>query len=224
MSVVDTPAPTPSLIQLHLRIGQPVQVILHGPQDYKHYTQLIGFVEPEYVILRTPLENGWPVPVNQGQALEVRLFSEVSLFEFSARVQAIQLHPRNFMVIDYPKTLRETRYRDHARVACRLPANIIESIAGQPTGFEVTNLSGSGAALVGPLALGEKGQVLNFELAFRLEATDTQECLQLQATVQSVEALPGDSGQPVQYRHGIRFEQADPRIFLLVHELQKKRN
>ncbi len=42
----DAPSLLPRLTDMNLRIGQAVQVILHGPQDYKHFTKLIGFVEP----------------------------------------------------------------------------------------------------------------------------------------------------------------------------------
>jgi len=221
----DAPSLLPRLTDMNLRIGQAVQVILHGPQDYKHFTKLIGFVEPEYVILQMPMENGWAVPVTIGQALTVRFFSEVSLFEFQARIQALQLHPRNFMVVDYPSTVQETRYRDHERVTCNLPTRIVASPLGQPVGFCITDLSGSGAALVGPQALGHKGASLSLELEFRLNATDQLERLQMPATVQSVEPVTGGPvGSSTQYRHGLRFDHADPRVFLLVYELLKKRN
>lgn len=217
----DAPPLPPRLTEMNLRIGQAVQVILHGPQDYKHFTKLIGFVEPDYVILHMPMENGWAVPVRIGQALTVRLFSEVSLFEFHARIQALQLHPRNFMIVDYPNAVQETRYRDHERVTCNLPTRIAASPSGQPAGFHISDLSGRGAALVGPLALGHQGDALSLELEFRLNATDQLERLQMPATIQTVETVAGSSAQ---YRHGLRFDHVDPRVFLLVYELLKKRN
>jgi hypothetical protein len=223
MSESDTSASPPSLSSLNLRIGQAVQVILQGPQIYKHYTRLVGFAEPEFVILRVPTEKGWGIPISNGQRLDVRLFSEVSLFEFSSSVQTFQLHPRNFMVIDYPRSLHETRYRDHARVACHLPAQVVMSPIGQVSGFVIKDLSGRGASLLGSQRLGQPGEPLTLEFSFRLNAMDSLEHIHLQAKIQSVE--PGDTTEasPATYRHGIRFDSADPRLFLLVFELQKNR-
>ncbi len=219
-----TTSPLPSLSGMNLRIGQPVQVLWRGAYEYKHYTRLIGFWEHDYVILRMPMENGWPVPLSNKQTLDVRLFSEVSIFQFSTSVQSVQNHPRNFVILDYPQTVQETRLRSHERVNCQLPVRITHSSIGPCEGYHFLDLSGSGASLVGPHPLGSVQSAITLELAFELKATGTQECLLLPATVQAVQALPVDSAHTTLYRHGIQFEHIDPRVLLLVHELPRKRS
>lgn len=224
MSAQTPSSPLPSLSGMNLRIGQPVQVLWRAVHEYKHYTRLIGFWEPDYVILRMPMENGWPVPLNNKQTLDVRLFSEVSIFQFSTTVQSVQNHPRNFVVLDYPQAVQETRLRSHERVNCQLPVRVTESSIGPSEGYHFLDLSGSGASLVGPHPLGDVRGAITLELAFELKATGTQECLRLSATIQAVQALPVDSAHTTLYRHGIQFQQIDPRVLLLVHELPRKRS
>lgn len=61
MSKLQENSAGPRLSDLDLRIGQTVQLITRRPQPVKHYTRLIGHVEPEYLMLRVPVENGWSV-------------------------------------------------------------------------------------------------------------------------------------------------------------------
>lgn len=213
------------LTDLDLRIGQTLQIITRGPQPAKHYTRLIGHAEPDFLMLRLPVENGWTVTLQEGQSLDVRVFCGVSLYEFESRLQTLLLHPRNYMLLSCPVTIRETQLRSHERVQCALPVRIVQasdSPGGTPhEGFRFQDLSGSGAALVGPRALGEVGQSLQVELAFDLAATGTHERVVMEAVVQSVQPLRNASGRTSGYLHGIRFHEVEPRILLLVSELQK---
>lgn len=213
------------LSNLELRIGQTVQLITHGPHPSKYYTRLIGHADPHFLMLRVPLENGWAVTLKEGQSLDVRVFCGVSLYEFESRLETLLLNPRNYMLLSCPSAIHETRLRSHERVQCNLPVRIALAPApragGIEEGFRFQDLSGSGAALVGPLMLGEPDQSLRVELTFELAATGTQEQLVMGADLQSVQPLRDAAGKISGYLHGIRFHEVEPRILLLVNELQK---
>lgn len=213
----------PRLGDLDLRIGQTVQLITHGPQPRKYFAPLIGYVEREFIMLRLPIENGWTVQFNEGESLDVRVFCGVSLFEFEVRLQTLLLHPRNFMLLSCPTSLRQTRLRSHERAKCALPVAVLEAPLGvSPEDHcQFHDLSGGGAALVAPEPLGDLGQHLRLQLDFHLAATDTQEEVLLDAEIQSVQPLRNQSGQTTGYQHGVRFAYIEPRILLLVSELQK---
>jgi c-di-GMP-binding flagellar brake protein YcgR len=213
------------LINLELRIGQTVQLITQGPHPTKYYTRLIGHADPHFLMLRVPMENGWAVTLKEGQSLDVRVFCGVSLYEFESRLETLLLNPRNYMLLSCPSTIHETRFRSHERVQCNLPVRIAQAPAvltvGIEGGFRLQDLSGSGAALVGPQMLGELGQSLKIELTFDLAATGTHEQLVLGADLQSVQPLRDTVGKVSGYLHGIRFHEVEPRVLLLVNELQK---
>ncbi len=213
------------LNNLDLRIGQTMQIITRGPQPTKYYTRLIGHADPDFLMLRLPVENGWTVTLNEGQSLDVRVFCGVSLYEFESRLQTLLLSPRNYMLLSCPVAIRETRLRSHERVQCALPVRIVQASVlpggAKYEGFRFQDLSGSGAGLVGPQVLGAIGQTLQVELVFDLAATGTHERLVIGADVQSVQPLRDAVGQISGHLHGIRFHEVEPRILLLVSELQK---
>jgi len=223
-----TAAPPPTRVQLadmDLRIGQPVQLVIEATQTYKYYTRLIGYVEPDFIMLRVPMENGWAVPLQAGQSLQVRVFSGVSIFDFDSRIQTVLLHPRNFMLLDCPAHIRQTRLRSHERVKCALPVKVLRTGSGASVAADglCQDLSAGGAAVVTPEPLGAVGDTLLLDLAFSLQTTGTQEHLQIEATLQSVQPLRNAQGQDSGHHHGLRFSRIEPLIALLVNELHKPR-
>lgn len=213
------------LNDLDLRIGQTVQLISQGQQPTKHFTRLIGHAEPDFLMLRLPVANGWTVTFEEGQSFDFRVFCGVSLYEFETRLQALLLHPRNYMLMSCPQKIRETRLRSHQRVSCDLPVKVLQApnlAQESPVGaYRFQDLSGLGAALLAPQALGDVGQTLQVELSFALAATGTQERLVLDADIQTVQPLRDNTGQSSGFQIGIRFHQIEPCVLLLVNELQK---
>lgn len=207
---------------MDLRIGQTVQMILHGPVEHKYFTKLIGFVESEFMMLQVPMENGWAVTLREGQSTTVRLFSGVSLFECDTRITALLLNPRNFLLLAFPKEVRETRIREHERVAVRLAVDVISAPAGKGLdGCRLKDVSGKGAAVWSPRALGQVGQRLLLGISFDLKATGSHERVQLAGTIRSSQPQPDDGNGASGFSQGIEFDSVEPRILLWVNELPR---
>lgn len=214
---------------MDLRIGQRVQLIEQGPIPHKHYTNLIGGVENEFIMLKVPTDNGWNVPMREGQILELRLFSGTSVFTFKSRIETLLLNPRNYMLLSFPEKIEEVRLRSHIRVRAALPIEITEAVCPPETRqhFRIVDLSGSGAAIVGPASLGPVGHKVRFSMYFDLQSTGKKEHLDILADIKSVEPLPHKEGQqahPPQYQHGVMFGDIDARLVLLVEELQHRKH
>ncbi len=219
-----TPSPA-NFSDMDLRVGQRLQLVSEVPMFQKHYANLIGYVENEFLMLRIPHEDGWLAHLNEGMNVEVRLFSGVSIFSFDSRIDALLLTPRNYMLMRFPSKIQEVRMRSHARVHTNMPVDIVEaaSAAVKATGgFHLTDLSGSGASVLGPAALGPVGARIRLGFDFKLESTNQMERVELNATVQNLgqKTNQGVDGEPVQYLHGVEFDDLDPRMVLLVHELE----
>ncbi len=211
---------------MHFQVGQRVQIILEGPIEHKQYTSVIGWVENEFLILRVPQEDGWIVHLREGMAVEVRLFSGLSIFTFKSRVNTLLLNPRNYMLMSFPEGILETPMRAHLRVRTSLPVEILSSdLTGHNLGdFHLHDISGGGTSVVGPHKLGEVDSPVTLRLRFDLQSTGRSEEAEMVGTIQNVELVhrANQSNAHPEYQHGIRFHEPDARVILLVHELKQR--
>ena len=210
---------------MDLRVGQPLQLMIQGALPSKHYTRLIGYVEGEFMMVKVPFDKGRAVPFLDGQWLQVRLFSGRSLFQFDSPVLAQLQIPRHTLLLGVAQSLQETRLRAHVRVKTQLPLRILQApgVAADTPGFRLEDLSGGGAAVVGPRALGQAGDAVRLALSFHLAATGEDETVELAGRIRSLGPVASGGTAPQQQLHGIEFEGTDPRTLLLIYELQNSR-
>lgn len=211
---------TAEFAEMDLRIGQRVQLVLMDPYEEKHYTKLIGYVENEFVMLQIPQSKGWDVPLREGQSVEVRLFSGVSIFQFSTRIQAVLINPRNYVLLNFPEKVQKSRLRSQARVPVSLPVRISD-LPQEQQDFQVLDLSSGGASLVGPVKLGQIGDDFKLTLSFHLETSGQLEQFQLASTIQNIEVIQKTNPDTALYKHGLKFAKNDPRVVLYIYELQQ---
>lgn len=212
----------PGFSNMDLRVGQPVQLLVSGAIHSKHYTRLIGYVDQEFMMLKVPLDKGRPVLFLDGQMLQVRVFSGLSLYEFESPFLTALNTPRSTMLMGPPQKFKETRMRTHARIKARMPVHIrlAPQVASGSTGYYLDDLSGGGAALYGPQALGQAGDAVQLALSFRLSSTGDDETVELSGKIQSLGSNATPSAKTGEHLHGIQFDTTDPRILLLIYELQ----
>ena len=210
---------------MKFQVGQRVQLIQDGPGAHKHYTSVIGWVENEFLMLRVPQEDGWIVHLREGMNVEVRLFSGLSIFTFKSRINTMLLNPRNYMLMSFPEDILESPMREHLRVRTSLPVEILESTSGHNLGeFHLHDISGGGTSVVGPFKLGEVESRIKLGLRFDLQSTGKSEHAEMMGTIQNVEHVhrANQADAKPEYQHGIRFDEPDARVVLLVHELQQR--
>jgi len=212
-----TPA---SFANMDLRVGQKLLLAVDWPAPEKYYSQLIGYQEPEFLILKPPEANGATVQLAVGKSVEVRLFSGVSVFTFKTRVQAFLMHPRNYMLMSFPEEVLESRLRAYNRVLCELAAHVLTGAKSQGTPCVIKDLSGGGALVTTTSPIGQVGDKVQLQLQFELQATGTREQLSLGATIRNIVDHKDPNGQTVK-RHGLEFDDTQSKIFLLVYELQQ---
>ena len=213
---------------IHLQVGQRVQLIQDGTSQHKHYTSVIGWVEDEFLMLRIPQEDGWIVHLREGMNLEVRLFSGLSIFSFRSRINHMLLSPRNYMLMSFPQEVLESPMRAHLRVRTSLPVEVLSSplIKNNMGDFHLHDISGGGASVVGPQKLGEVDGAVRLGLRFDLQSTGKSEHAEMTGTIQNVELVhrANQADAKPEYQHGIKFDEPDARVVLLVHELQQRKH
>ncbi len=210
---------------MKFQVGQRVQLIQDGAGAHKHYTSVIGWVENEFLMLRVPQDDGWITHLREGINVEVRLFSGLSIFTFKSRINTLLLNPRNYMLLSFPEDILESPMRAHLRVRTSLPVEILESASGHNLGeFHLHDISGGGTSVVGPFKLGEVASRLKLGLRLDLQSTGKSEHAEMMGTIQNVEHVhrANQADAKPEYQHGIRFDEPDARVVLLVHELQQR--
>jgi c-di-GMP-binding flagellar brake protein YcgR len=211
---------------MDLRVGQRVQLAIASPVEHKFYTTVIGYVENEFLMLRVPQVDGWITHLTEGMQVDVRLFSGVSIFSFKSRIDALLLNPRNYMLMHFPSKIDAVRMRAHARVRTQMPVKIVEaaSAAVKASGFHLHDLSGGGASVLGPVPLGPIGGRIRLGFDFTLQSTNEEVHAEQNATIQSLEEVPNGnkSASSPLFQHGVQFDNVDPRMVLLVYELQQE--
>jgi len=212
-----TPA---TFADMDLRVSQKLLLAVDWPAPEKYYSQLIGYQEPEFLILKPPEVNGATVQLAVGKLVEVRLFSGVSVFTFKTRVQAFLMHPRNYMLMSFPDEVLESRLRAYNRVMCELPGHVLTGAQGHATPCIIKDLSGGGALVTTTSTIGQVGDKVQLHLQFELQATGTREQLSLNATIRNIVDHKEPNGQTVK-RNGLEFDDTHSKIFLLVYELQQ---
>ena len=56
---------------MDVRVGHRVQLIVPGPFPQKHYTNVIGYLEGEFIILHLPPEYGDTLHLHEGQHIDI---------------------------------------------------------------------------------------------------------------------------------------------------------
>ena len=210
---------TAEFAEMDLQIGQRVQLVLQDPFEEKHYTKLIGYVDNEFVMVQTPQAKGWDVPLREGQSVEVRLFSGVSIFHFATRIKAILINPRNYVLLEFPVQVYKSRLRSQARVPVSLPVRMSD-LPENLQQFKVVDLSSGGASLAGPAKLGNIGDAFSLVLSFHLETSGQLEQFEMASTIQNIDAIQQANGSTL-YKHGLKFAKNDPRVVLYLYEIQQ---
>jgi c-di-GMP-binding flagellar brake protein YcgR len=216
-----TPPKIAKFSDMDVRVGHRVQLIVPGPFPQKHYTQVIGYLEGEFVILHLPPEYGDTLHLHEGQHIDIRLFSRLSIYTFSGRVNSIMLNPKNFLLLSFPQEVQEYQMRSHERVNVDVPVQVMSAgespVARQ--GMRLRDISNGGASLLGPALPERVGDALKLVIGFHQSTTGRQEEVALMSTLRSVERVPATPDSVETYRYGVQFNEVDPRVALWVYEL-----
>lgn len=216
-----TPQPLP-FDAMHLQVGGRIQFITHRTiKPVRHFSSVIGYLRDEYLILKTPLENGVPVGLAEGDKLTIRVFSGVSVCSFAASVLRVFGRPLHYVHVSFPDVIEGTSLRAAMRVKVSLPAQL--TCRDQPqVPIHIVNLSVSGALIESPGMLtpdNDDGVALVFTLPAPPDRRPTR--IEARARVQNVSMGKPSSGggQNEVYTYGLQFVDLEAIHYALLQNL-----
>ena len=212
----------PGFEDMKLKVGERLQVSLRRNPKTVYYPTLIGYVAGEYLLLKIPFDHGLSVPMLEGEAVTVRVFSGVSVFSFDCMVESFQLSPHYHMYLSFPEAIQAIPLRDAPRVRTSLPVQIKTADHPEWITAELSDLSISGALITADSQLGKTGDVIVISFAFRVQPTNQEVRIASKATIRSCQQLHGNAPDQrrgaISFSHGIgiHFEDIAPNDLVMV--------
>jgi hypothetical protein len=188
---------------MHLRVGDRFQLESLADPGQFHYGALLGFLEEQSVLVKTPFVDGLPMPYTDGQALAARAFTGMGIFSFDTAVQRVCVAPFHYLHLDFPATVRGAQIRAAERVKVTMPSQV--TIDGVQLPGIITDV-GIGGALLECSRQFQLGDPLCVYVFFGLEQMHLKAGFEAQARVSHLlESAQSEAGIPL-HRYGIEFE------------------
>lgn len=194
--------------EINLQVGAKLQMTLKsGPKQGVFYTELIGYAEGEYLIIKTPFEHGLSVQLWEGQQLNFRIFSGVNIFTFNCVVKHVFTAPYHYLHISFPADVQATALRNAIRAKVDRPVQINGSI--RPA--TITNLSVSGAGIISDDRLGKQGDELLISFSCPISLINQQVTIKTTVRICSVQQLPDKQEEiTTKWLYGVMFHDLSP--------------
>lgn len=209
---------------INLQVGVRLQLVLqHGVNQLIYYTEFIGHVYGEYLIIKMPIENGLAIQIQVGEPVTLRVLSGADVFTLACHVKTIFRAPHHYMHLSFPTDIKSIALRGAARAKVNLPVQV-NGVAGAGI---ISDISITGAAITADRALGELNEeaLISFEIPIKPINQNVQ--IDTGVTIRSIQQLPSKKKDtPPKLAHGISFHQLElvnqVTILNLVYESMNK--
>ncbi|TAN66182.1 MAG: flagellar brake protein [Methylobacter sp.] len=193
--------------ELNLQVGIRLQMALqHGPKQLIYYTELIGYVDGEFLVIKTPFKHGLSVPIRVDEQVILRIFSGMNVFILTCKVKTIFRAPHYFMLLSFPSDIKSMAVRGAIRAKVKLPVQV----NGQAEIGTITDISVTGADIVAAGALGEINEDVSISFEFPIKPTHQNAHIETRATIRSIQERPSKKeNTPAKFSHGISFHELD---------------
>jgi c-di-GMP-binding flagellar brake protein YcgR len=201
------------LARINLQIGARLQLIARrAGQPRNFFATLIGFVEGETVLVKTPTENGLPVQFQEGNPLTVRAFTGVQVFSFETLVDRTLASPFHCLYLRFPHAVVGTPLRKAIRVKVDLPGQASLSVPDGSVRTDtvfVTDLSLSGGLIESEGELGQVGGEIDLAFAFVAQPGNSEMRINARGTIRNLKAHKDPSKKDRKFSHGVEFARLD---------------
>jgi len=192
---------------MNLQVGVRLQMALdHGNKKPIFYTELIGYVDGEYLIVKTPFENGLSVQMQVDETVTLRILSGVDVFTLTCKVKTIFRGPHYYMHLSFPTDIKTIALRGAVRAKVNLPVKV----NGVDGAGVISDISVTGAAIIADKALGEVNKEALISFDFPIKPSNQSAHIETSVTIRSIQQLPSKKNDvPPRFSHGISFHELD---------------
>jgi len=192
---------------MNLQVGARLQMALdRGSKKPIFYTELIGYIDGEYLIVKTPFEKGLSVQMRTDETVTLRILSGVDVFTLTSKVKTIFRGPYYYMHLSFPTDIKTVALRGAVRAKVNLPVQV-NGVAGAGV---ICDISVTGAAIIADKALGKLNEDALISFDFPVKPGNQSAHIDTSVTIRSIQQLPAKkSDAPPRFSHGISFHELD---------------
>ncbi|GAB3463858.1 hypothetical protein GCM10027321_26950 [Massilia terrae] len=206
-----------SFESLNMQVGVRLQFITHRRvKPVPYFSTLIGYVKDEYIIVKTPIDQGAPISLTEGERLTIRVFSGVNVCSFAGTVERVFGRPLSYVHLSFPTEILGTSLRGAMRVKTEIPA-LARSHAGTPIDCRLVNISVTGARIDSPVPLPSDTPIA-LQFGFMIPGTNQETQIDTKALVRNI-TVEDTGGPRAIHSHGVQFVDLDPVHYTLLQNL-----
>ena len=189
---------------INLQVGARLQMALHHGPIY--YTELIGYVDGEYLILKIPFKNGLSIQVQVEDQVTLRVLAGVDVFTLTCRIKTIFKAPHYYMHLSFPTDIQSVALRGAVRAKVKLPVQV----NGKAGAGVIIDISATGAGIIADNILGQLNEETTIAFDFPIKPSNQSAHINAHATIRSVQQLASKvKDAPPRFSHGVSFHELD---------------
>ena len=204
-------------LDLSLRPGETLQLqFVDDEARAQHFVKVIGHVTDRSLLVSTPEKGGKILPVREGRAVVVRMFSGEHAQGFTCTVLRSCSQPYEYLHLSYPRKVEQVRIRKSSRVRTALAVGVRGAEGGaQDVPAVIRDISSTGAQLLASGPVGKPGERVVVRARLPIETLGDQP-VDLPAQIRNVQEDTPVKGSLWRFRCGIEFAPLDAQTTLVL--------
>lgn len=207
---------------MRLRVGDRLQLQPPATVSQERFiVKLIGYLDNASLLVTTPLENGFRVPLRENDKIVARVFTSQKAFGFTSVVERVCKIPYDYLHLSFPDSIQGSVVRKSPRVRTKIITSISreeESDEANRQSGMIVNLSADGALVRARQPLADKGETMR--MAFRVNLHNVDAFLTVNAIVRSRFLDEASEANAVQmHNHGVQFQELRPNDSVILQSM-----
>lgn len=199
------------LEDLHLSVGDALQLQLFRQQELRYNIKLIGFVAGASVLTTPPkAANGKPLLLRDGEMANVRLIASNRVIAFMTKIISVRMQPYPYLHLSIPADIEAVEVRKSLRVNVQIKASIINQNDRNTDEVSfpalVVNMSTTGMRLESNRPLGQKGDALS--ITMEITVAEFRRLVTLNGEICAMGRVEREDGSQGMF-HGVELRELD---------------
>jgi c-di-GMP-binding flagellar brake protein YcgR len=206
---------------LNMQVGIRLQLITHRRvKPVQHFSTLIGYVKDEYIIVKTPTENGMPIGLTEGERVTIRVFSGVHVCSFACSVERVFGRPLSYVHLSFPTSIHGTSLRGAMRVKADIPVRVSSKDSdAAPVDCLLANVSVTGARIDSAHPLPPAGETVTLGFTLIIPPGNQEAQVETLAIIRNMTVAQPEPDKSELYSYGVQFLDLDSVHYTLLQNM-----